>query len=155
MEYVYVCNHNNSHHVLHVFIFTIYLTSAKKLTSQQITRRQLLTKFEESLKSLKEIPLHPQIKEAIYHFYIHYTTTMEQGVGVNSNGNRSRAGSIGSGSSGMDVTGSGDHSNHSNYLYHIFQSNNIDDINTLYECIPLEREKKFLSECNVNHNKVL
>ena len=81
---------------------------------------------------------------------------MEQGVGVNSNGNRSRANSIGSGSSSMDIAGSGcDHSNHSSYLYHIFHSNSIDDINTLYECIPLEREKKFLSECSVNHNKVL
>ena len=116
------------------------LFEANKLKSQQSDRKQLLTKFEESLQSLKEIPLHAQIKEAIYKFYIHYCNTEQTSM---------IGGSIVDGSSRSS-------SSHSSYLQHIFQNtSSIDSIGTLYECIPVDREKKFLSECSANHAKVL
>jgi hypothetical protein len=128
------------------FISYFLLFLANKLISQQSARNQLLTKFEASLLSLKEIPLQAQIKEAIYKFYLHYCNTDQaQMIGGSSNT------SDGSSSSSSD----GSSSSSSSYFQHIFQgTSSIDSIGTLYECIPVDREKKFLSECIANHAKV-
>lgn len=100
-------------------------STQEKLREQQSKHTALIDNFDASLRALSAVPLHPALRAAIEDY---------QGSALGSStasATSASAGAAGAGAAGgAGATG------------------------TLLDCIPVDRERVFLSQCAANHRKV-
>jgi len=113
-------------------ILTIPISSPQgKLTAQQSEHATLLDSFEASLQSLAQVPLHPAIKAAFAEYTASALNASSAAQG-REGGARERDSSR---DGGTPVP-------------------NLAQAQTLYDCVPVDRERVYLAQCVSNHKKV-
>jgi hypothetical protein len=102
------------------------------LTEQQAHHTVLLGSFETSLQRLAAVPLHPSIKAAVQEYQTSALANSVASVNTTAGGVPGLQGLPGVGGTAAAPV----------------------EVNTLLDCIPVERERVYLAQCVANHKKV-
>jgi hypothetical protein len=102
------------------------------LTEQQAHHAVLLGSFETSLQRLAAVPLHPSIKAAVQEYQVSALANSVASVNTTAGGVPGLQGLPGVGGTAAAPV----------------------EVNTLLDCIPVERERVYLAQCVANHKKV-
>jgi hypothetical protein len=102
------------------------------LTEQQAHHAVLLGSFEASLQRLAAVPLHPSIKAAVQEYQVSALANSVASVNTAAGGVPGLQGLPGVGGTAAAPV----------------------EVNTLLDCIPVERERVYLAQCVANHKKV-
>ncbi|KAJ1402331.1 hypothetical protein B484DRAFT_233054 [Ochromonadaceae sp. CCMP2298] len=109
-----------------------YEALEKKLSLQQQRHASVLASFAPSLQGLSMVQLHPAIATAIAQLSLSDATCVKKGLSASADVGAGVGVGQGTGLGGASV-GSG---------------------MTLYDCVPVERERAYLQQCEANHRRV-
>ena len=139
--------------------FSIFLQS--KLSVQQSEHTALLDSFEASLERLAQVPLHPAIKAA----FSEYTAAASLNASSTTAGGAGYAGAAGGAITPTTTTPTSTPPNLNTITINTANTTNpattmntanvnISTAQTLYDCVPVDRERMYLAQCASNHKKV-
>eukprot|EP01032_Pedospumella_encystans_P013316 gene13316-15338_t len=139
----------------HASISKAYVHCESKLSVQQNEHTALLDSFEASLERLAQVPLHPAIKAA----FSEYTAAASLNASSTTAGYAGAAGGAITPTTTTPTTTPPNLNNITINTTNPATTTNTANVNismaqTLYDCVPVDRERVYLAQCASNHKKV-